>query len=104
MAKTDKPTKANWFLRFAGSILRKNGSARMTGGADKDGLLTRAFKGIVSFVQNLLPYLTQKEGVRPVQKAFCLKPHGIGMIAILAINRHRSRADDKPNLSDELAC
>ena len=61
-----------WFLRFAGAILRKNGSARTTGGADKDGLLAKDAKGIVSFVQNLLPSRTQKEGVRPIQKAFRL--------------------------------
>ncbi len=48
------------------------------------GLLTRAVKGIVSFVQNLLPSPTQKEGVRPVPKAFRLgaifQTAGIGTI------------------------
>ncbi len=49
------------------------------------GLLAGAVKGIVSFVQNLLPSPTQKEGVRPVQKSFRLKQHGIGLIDGLGI-------------------
>ena len=48
------------------------------------GLLAGAVKGIVSFVQNLLPSPTQKEGVRPVPKAFRLgaifQTAGIGTI------------------------
>ncbi len=69
LAETDKPTKAPWFLRFAGDILRKNGSVRTTGGADQDGLWTQTAKGIVSFLQNLLPSTTPKEGVRGVPKS-----------------------------------
>ncbi len=49
------------------------------------GLLARTVKGVVSFVQNLLPSQTPKEGVRPVPKASRLKQHGIGIIAILAL-------------------
>ena len=51
LAETDKSTKTPWFLRFAGAILRKIGSARTTGGADKDGLLAKTANGIVSLVQ-----------------------------------------------------
>ena len=85
LSETAKPTKAPWFLRFAGAILRKIGSSRNAGGADKDGLLAKDAKGIVSFVQNLLPSRTQKEGVHPVQKAFRLKQHGIGLFTVFAL-------------------
>ena len=47
----------------------RNSSARAAGGADKDGILAKTAKGIVSFVQNLLPSPTPKEGVHSVQKA-----------------------------------
>ena len=53
LAETDKPTKSPWFLRLLGAILRKNGTARTIGGADKDSLLTRAAKGVVFFVSKL---------------------------------------------------
>ena len=66
-----KAKKTPWHLCFAGSILRKIGSARTAGGADKDGILAEIAKGIVSFLQNFLPSQTQKEGVCPAQKAFC---------------------------------
>ena len=69
LAKIDKPTKATWHLRFAGDILRKNGSARTSGGANKDGILAKTVKGIVSFLRNFLPAQTQKEDVRPAQKS-----------------------------------
>ena len=78
-------TKTPWHLRFApGAILRKIGSARTVGGAEKNGLLEKTTKGIVSFLQNLLPSRTQKDGVRPVQKAFRLREifqtAGIGIL------------------------
>ena len=68
-SKPSKSTKAPWFLRLTGDILRKDGTARTAGGTGKDGLLTRAAKGIVSFLQNFLPSPTQKEGVRGGQSA-----------------------------------
>ncbi len=50
------------------------------------GLLARTAKGIVSFVQNLLPSQTQKEGVRGVQVSAFFQPAaavavGIGLLA-----------------------
>ena len=82
LVETDKPTKTPWFLRLPGIILRKNGSARTGGGADKDGLWTRTAKGIVSFVQNLLPSPTPKEAARTVPKAFRLMPKRLGLIGL----------------------
>ena len=78
-------TKTPWHLRFApGAILWKIGSARTVGGADKDGLLEKTAKGIVFFLQNLFPSRTQKDDVRPVQKAFRLREifqtAGIGIL------------------------
>ena len=72
LAETDKPTKAPWPALCAGSHSAQERLARTTGGADKDGILAKTAKGIVSFLQNILPSQTQKEGVRPVQKAFRL--------------------------------
>ena len=73
-----------WVLRFAGDILRKNGSAQTAGGADKEVLLTRTFKGVVSFVSKIFSTQTQREGVRPVQEASRLgaifQTAGIGTI------------------------
>ena len=80
LAEVDKPTKTPWFLRFAGAVLQKIGSARTGGGVDKDGLLAKTAKGIVSFVPNILPSQTPKEGVHPVPKAFRLRQHGLGIL------------------------
>ena len=49
------------------------------------GLWAQTVKGIVSFVPNLLPSLTPKEGVGPVPKAFRLKRHGIRLFAVIAL-------------------
>ncbi len=64
LIETDKPTKAPWPALCAGSHSAQERLARTTGGADKDGILAKTAKGIVSFLQNLLSPLTRKEGVR----------------------------------------
>ena len=69
LVETDKPTKAPWPALCAGSHSAQERLARTTGGADKDRILAKTVKGIVSFLQNLLSPLTRKEGVRPVPKA-----------------------------------
>ena len=108
LAEADKPTKTPWFLRFAGAILRKIGSARTGVGADKDGLLAKDAKGFDSLVQNILFSRTQKESVRPVQKAFRLREvsqtAGVGTIygllfaglLLMPFQSHRVAAADPP--------
>ena len=95
LVETIKSTKAPWFLRFAGAILRKNGSARTAGGSGKDGLLTRAAKGIVSFLQNLLPSPTQKEVVRGGQSAAFVQsaPAVLVGIDLLALPMEQAQAN-----------
>ena len=114
LTETDKPAKAPWFLLFVGAILRKIGSARTTDGAGKDDLLAKNAKGIVSFVQNFLPSRTQKEGVRPVPKAFRLREvfqtAGIGTLYGLLfapllphLEAQSSGSSNTPQARDEIA-
>ena len=89
LAETDKPTKAPWFLHFAGAILRKNGSALAVGGADKDGLLAKTAKGIVSFLQNFLPSQTQKEVARVRRRRPCRHRPAPSSLSNLPPQKHK---------------
>lgn len=60
------------------------------GGIDQDGILAKTAKGVVSLVSKLFSPLTQKEGVRTVQKAFRMREifqtTGIGLLYIVVLD------------------
>ncbi len=64
-------------------------------GVSVAGLLAGAVKGIVSFVQNLLPSPTQKEGVRGIQLSAFFQPADAAVVGIgLPASAFLVQADD----------